>query len=129
MASFAFASAHKYETAGKVEGNDVILTEARGCPLHVLGPKVGAGTTNTHTHTHTLTHTRTHTHTHTHTPNVSYSEIPSSNLPRNKIASQILFILFFWFFSFLQRQIRVQYLKSVRITSFPTTFKYNIVHL
>ena len=54
-ASFAFASAHKYEIADNVEGNDVILPEACGCPLHVLGPKVGAGAT--HTHTRTQTHT------------------------------------------------------------------------
>ena len=38
VASFAFVSAHKYETAGNVEGNDVIVTEASRCPLHVLGP-------------------------------------------------------------------------------------------
>jgi len=115
--SFAFASAHKYETDGNVEGNDVRLTEACGCPLHVLGPKVGAGTT----------HARARAHTHTHTHNVSYSEIPSSNLPRNQITSQILFYFIFWFFSFLQRQIREQYLKSATITSFPSTSKYNIV--
>jgi len=54
VASFTVASAHKYETAGNVEGNDVILTEACGCPLHVLGPKVGAGTTYTHARTHTM---------------------------------------------------------------------------
>jgi hypothetical protein len=83
VASFAFASAHKYEIADNVEGNDVILTEACGCPLHVLGPKVRAGTT----------HARTHTHTHS----VSYSEIPSSNLPRNQITSQILFYFLFFF--------------------------------
>ena len=49
VASFPFASANKYETADNVEGNDVILTEACGCPLHVLEQKVGVGTTHTHT--------------------------------------------------------------------------------
>jgi len=85
-ASFGYASAHKYETTGNVEGNDVILTEACGCPLHVLGPKVGAGTTHKHART------RAHTHTHS----VSYSKIPSSNFPRNQINSQILFIYLFF---------------------------------
>jgi hypothetical protein len=88
---FAHGSAHKYKTTGNVEGNDVILTEACGCPLHVLGPKVGG-----RYDTYTRAHSHTHTHTHAHTHSVSYSKIPSSNFPRNQINSQILFILFYF---------------------------------
>jgi hypothetical protein len=43
-ATFAFTTANKHETVGNVEGNDVILTEVSGCPLHVLGPNVGVVT-------------------------------------------------------------------------------------